>query len=197
MARRLNEYFPIGANVQLHEFDAERLALLGIRTALDWKLRVAPLWRIKRRREILEGEEYWPQSLSQLYDALLKQSRSHNLVVTAGKNEVALWFINSSFVNGWQYCGIDSSSQAPAVGDTGEVTALGARKSATDKFTTNNVATQSTFFASADNNGTWNASVLAENLTGVPIFARTLFAGAPITKDNTKTETVDWNETTG
>lgn len=94
-------------------------------------------------------------------------------------------------------CGIDSSTQAPAVTDTGEITALGARKQFTDRFlgASNNIVIQSFFFASQDNNGTWNNSVLAENLTGVPIFARNTFTGAPISKTSAITMTVDWQET--
>lgn len=119
-----------------------------------------------------------------------------NLVVTVGHYEIADWIVGEGYVDGFQYCGIGSGTTAAAVGDTDIETAIGSRKIATSRSRTNKIATISTFFASGDNNGTWTESVLAEASSGGRIFSRALFDAA-ITKDTTKTITVDWDITVG
>lgn len=122
----------------------------------------------------------------------LKTFRARNLVVTAGKNELANWLIGQNYSSGLMYCGVGSSDQTPSPSDTDLIQPIGSRKQASDRFTTGNVATISTFFSSNDNNGTWRECGLFENQTGAPMFARVLF-NPPIVKDASKTITVDWD----
>lgn len=197
------KYLPMDtANVFRNEFDAEKLRNMGIVTSKDFFRAFDDNWKVKR---LVENEEFrrtgefhtcWPPGLDELHAALIGHSEQHNLIVTAGKNRVAAWF-SGSFVGGWAYLGIDSSATAPLVTDTAEISAVGTRRVAGSMTSAGNVATQSFFFGGADSNGTWNSAVLAENLTGTPIYFRMAFAGAPITKDNTKTEVVDTTETIG
>lgn len=118
-----------------------------------------------------------------------------NLIVTAGKNDLADAMIGTVNLN-YQYCAVGSGTNAPAVADTDLQTIIGARKAFNDRFRTNNKATLSFFFPSADNNGTWNEIGLFKALTGAPMFSRAAVSPA-ITKDTTKTVTVDWEITFG
>ncbi|MFQ6134765.1 MAG: hypothetical protein ACE5KU_02980 [Nitrososphaerales archaeon] len=126
----------------------------------------------------------------------LEEQVIDNLIVTAGKNHIADLLANNGGTVNCGYVGVGSSSQTPAVGDTDLITAIGSRKAVTDDSRTNNVANFSTFFASADNNGTWNESGLFWDATAGDMLARALFSPA-ITKDTTKTVTVDWSITVG
>src|SRR6267143_6553703 len=92
------------ANVYRNEFDSAKLAALGIVTEADWVEKISPEWREKRKAELLMNDgifrQYyypryrfaWPESLAKLRTALISQSVRHNLVVTAGKNDVTDWF---------------------------------------------------------------------------------------------------------
>ena len=194
MEKRIDEYFPIKANVVAHVFSRG-----AFRSTRDWidAMVSTGLWRdyVKSgfNRQILGG----------LNRELLQIARQHNLVVTAGKNETAKWFIGTTSgtgLQGWQYCGVGTSTQAPAVGDTDLIAALGTRKIFVERFTiTGNQPDQSFFFPANDTqwNGTWGESVLALLTSGVPIFARALFTTPLPVKDSTKNITVDWSETLG
>lgn len=125
----------------------------------------------------------------------LEEQKISNLIVTAGKNFVADLLI-AAVTGSFTHCGVGSSTQAPAAGDTALTSQIGSRKTATDRFRTNNIATFSTFFGSADNNGTWNEVGVFTAATGGTMLNRALFTSA-ITKDTSKTITVDVDCTVG
>jgi len=145
--------------------------------------------------KVWDARRYPTYTSTKTFDAKpLTTYRVQNLVVTAGKNEIADWIRGSGYASGMNYVGVGSSNQAPTVADTDLIAPIGARKQATDRFRTNNIATISTFFGSADNNGTWNECGLFENPTGGPMLARALFTPS-ITKDASRTITIDWDIT--
>lgn len=116
-----------------------------------------------------------------------------NLIVTAGKNLIGDALTAVGNIN-MTHCGVGSSAQTPAAGNTDLITAIGSRKAITDASRTGNVVLFSTFFASGDNNGTWNESGIFNAVSGGTMLCRALFSPA-FTKDSTKTATVDWSIT--
>jgi hypothetical protein len=126
---------------------------------------------------------------------ILAVHETGNLIVTAGKNHVADLLIGASTAS-FNYIGVGSSTQAPAASDTDLITPISPRKQCSDRFRSNNVASFTAFFGSADNNGTWNECGLFTALTGGVMLCRALFSST-ITKDATKTETVQWDITCG
>lgn len=125
----------------------------------------------------------------------LETRKMENLIVAAGKNYIADLIIAAGS-GSFTHCGVGSGTVAPAAGDTDLGTPISPRKSVTDRFRTNNIAKYDTFFASADNVGTWNESGIFTALTGGTMLSRALISPA-ITKDSTKTATISWQITAG
>ncbi len=126
---------------------------------------------------------------------LERDSCSRNTITSAGKAWLSKLMVGQA-EDSLLYCGVGSSDREPSEGDTDLVSPIGQRKPSSDRFTTNNVATISTFFGSQDNNGVWREVGLFTKETGGVMFARALI-DPPITKDETKTVTVDWDVTVG
>ena len=119
---------------------------------------------------------FWPK-----HNVIANAGMQHMLEILTG-DEATFYTID--------YCGVGSGSTAPVVGDTDLETAIGSRKAVTNPFRTNQTATFSTFYASADNNGTWREVITAWESSGGDILNHALFDAA-FTKDTTKTATVD------
>ncbi len=116
-----------------------------------------------------------------------------NLIVTVGKNLIGDALIAAGNIN-MTYCGVGSITQVPAAGDTDLITVIGSRKSITDASRSGFVMLFSTFFASGDNNGTWNESGLFNAISSGTMLCRALFSSA-FSKTTAKTATVDWSIT--
>lgn len=123
-----------------------------------------------------------------------KEGVNHNIVVTVGLQHIINILIGTE---GSKYivseCGVGSGSTTPDVGDTDLETAIGSRKTITDKFRTNQTGTFSTFYNSSSNNGTWREAALFWLTSGSgDMICHALFASA-FTKDSSKTAVVDWD----
>jgi len=116
-----------------------------------------------------------------------------NLIVNAGLYQIIDLIIGASDAD-FTHCGVGSGSTPPAAGDTDLQTPIGDRKVITERFRSTNKGTFSTFFGSADNNGTWRESGLFTALTGGTMLCRALLASA-FEKTTAKTATVDWDIT--
>ena len=116
---------------------------------------------------------------------------SDNLIVTAGYDLLASVLIGAASIS---YCGVGSGSTAAAADDTDLETAVGARKPITTATRAGAIALFSTFFSSAENNGTWNEAILATGISGENIISRAVFS-TPYLKTNLKKCTLDWNYT--
>lgn len=117
---------------------------------------------------------------------------NNNLIVTNGLNILADVLIGHSSIS---YCGVGSGTTEPALTDTNLEMAIGVRKPVTDTSRVGTIALFSTFFSSADNNGTWGEAILANSLSGDnTIISRALFENS-FEKNNFKTCTVDWTIT--
>ena len=114
-----------------------------------------------------------------------------NLVVTAGKSYICDLLIGAAS-EGFAYCGVGASAQAPSPSDTDLVSPIGPRRRVTDRFRVGCTATFSTFFGSQDNNGTWREAGLFTSASGGVMLSRAVFP-TPLIKDETKTVTLDWD----
>jgi hypothetical protein len=122
---------------------------------------------------------------------ILQIVETRNLVVTAGKELVAQ-ILNEEAVAVPNFCAVGSGTTTPAATDTALEAEIG-RLEVTQRSRSGNVLTYSTFFSAADCNGDWNEAGLFNNGT---MLCRALFPST-ITKDSTKTVTVDWTVTVG
>jgi len=113
-----------------------------------------------------------------------------NLIVNAGLYQIIDLIIGASDAD-FTHCGVGSGSTAPAAGDTDLQMPIGDRKVVTERFRSANTGALSTFFGSADNNGTWRESGLFTALTAGTMLCRALLAAA-FEKTTAKTATVDW-----
>jgi len=117
--------------------------------------------------------------------------RVKNLVVNAGLYQIIDLIIGASDAD-FTHCGVGSGSNPPAAGDTDLQTPIGDRKVITERFRSTNKGTFSTFFGSADNNGTWREAGLFTALSGGTMLCRALLA-SPFEKTTAKTATCDWD----
>ncbi|MEM3891740.1 MAG: hypothetical protein QW282_06265 [Nitrososphaerales archaeon] len=122
---------------------------------------------------------------------LLEERTVNNLVVNAGRHQICDLMIGAS-TSSFNFCGVGSSNQTPSPSDTDLIQPIAPRKQVTDRFRTSNVATFSTFFSSSENNGTWSECGLFTAQTGGAMLCRAVF-NPPITKDQSKTVTIDWD----
>jgi len=124
---------------------------------------------------------------------VLETHISRNIIVNVGKQHICDLLLGTT-TNAITHCGVGSGTTAPTVDDTALEVEITPRKAVTDAFRVQQKAVWSTFFGSADNNGTWNESGLFTAETGGIMLCRALFT-TTITKDETKTITVDWELT--
>jgi len=124
---------------------------------------------------------------------VLQVVEANNLIVDVGKSHICDLMIGDTTAY-FNYCAVGSGTTAPTSADTALEAEITPRKTVTDSFRTANKATWSTFFGTADNNGTWNECGLFTASTGGVMLCRALFPST-ITKDETKTITVDWEVT--
>lgn len=113
-----------------------------------------------------------------------------NLIVTNGYALLASVLIGESIIS---HCGVGSGTTTPALDDSDLETPVGARKVITTKSRAGAIALFSTFFTSADNNGTWNEAILATALSGADtVVSHSLFANT-FEKTNLKNCYYDWS----
>jgi hypothetical protein len=112
-----------------------------------------------------------------------------NLIVQNGYELLTDVLIGESTIS---YCGVGSGETEPTESDVNLETAIGDRKPVTTATRAGAIGLFSTFFSSADNNGTWNEAVLATQLSGdSTIISRALFDNTFI-KSVDSTCVVDW-----
>jgi hypothetical protein len=119
---------------------------------------------------------------------------SENVVVDVGEELVAA-LLNDENMAVPNFCAVGSGTTAPAETDTALEAEIG-RVEVTQRSRTGSQVFYSTFFGSADCNGTWNECGLFNAQSGGTMLCRALFS-ATIEKDSTKTVTVDWTITVG
>jgi hypothetical protein len=127
-------------------------------------------------------------------ERILSVIATENLVVNAGKELVAK-ILNAEGDAMPNFCAVGSGTTTPAETDTALETEIG-RLEVTQRSRSGNQIVYSTFFSSADCNGTWNEAGLFNAETGGTMLCRALFPST-IDKDSTKTVTVDWAITVG
>src|SRR5207245_1867268 len=97
-------------------------------------------------------------------------------------------------VTSFGYIGVGSGTNVVTDTDLDLQTVISPRTAAQDSYPVNNVAYISAFYASADNNGTWNELSLNTQLgtpdSTHPMIARKIITA--FTKDTTKTAIVIW-----
>jgi hypothetical protein len=125
---------------------------------------------------------------------ILSVIEAENLVVTAGKELVAK-ILNAEGDAVPNFCAVGSGTTAPADTDTALEAEIG-RLEVTQRSRTGNQIVYSIFFSAADCNGDWNEAGLFNAETGGTMLCRALFPST-ISKDSTKTVTVDWTITVG
>jgi len=118
---------------------------------------------------------------------IIETIEKDNLIVTTGYGLLADVLTGNSAI---AYCGVGSGTTAAAIGNTDLETAVGSRKPVTTAARSGAIALFSTFFSSAENNGTWNESVLSTTETGDIINRAVL--DTPFVKSSSKTAQVDW-----
>ena len=113
-----------------------------------------------------------------------------NLVVDTGMIRIANLMTGTSTVS-WTLCGVGSGTNTPVSTDTALQTSIGTN-TINDRYRAGLNVYFNTFFAKADENGTWTETCL---LTSDSIMlCRRLFSAA-FTKDTTKAAVVAWTLT--
>ncbi len=123
----------------------------------------------------------------------IQEIENANVFVTVGKAWLGDLMIGVKATT-LSYVGVGSGTTAPAIGDTDVETPIGSRHIYTDRFRSSNIVTISTFFASGENNGTWNNCGLFTAVTAGDMFCHSSFA-APVTKSAANTQTLDYDVT--
>lgn len=126
--------------------------------------------------------------------------RIKNMFVTAGKNSVAsrLSGTDTTSKGAVTYCALGTSSVAPALSDTGLGVEI-VRKLVSVRSVAANVATFSTFFTTAEGNGTLReAGLFGDDASTIP-GSGTLFCRAAISRTKTSNDTLSlqWTVTIG
>jgi len=93
------------------------------------------------------------------------------------------------------HIGVGGCTSTPIVTDTDLISNIGTRHLYTDRFRATNIDTISVFFASSENNGTWNETGLFTGASGI-LFCRSTFT-SPVTKTSANTQTIDFDITIG
>lgn len=125
----------------------------------------------------------------------VEEQEFHNLVVTAGK----VWLakkLNEESVNAMSHVAIGTSSQSPAVGDTGIVGTEAARVAATKNRTTNAVAFTASYAAGVGTNSTINEAVIFDGSAGTTALARVI-TSSTINKTASDQLDITWTITVG
>ena len=129
-------------------------------------------------------------------DKIIKITDSDNLVVTAGKQNIADLLIGAVSTS-YNFIGVGTSSTAPVVGDTDLGALVNTRQQCNDRFRTGNIAVFSTYFASNQVvNGSLNECGLFTTGSAGTMFSRALF-GSQINKTSSTTLTVEWQISIG
>lgn len=127
-----------------------------------------------------------------IQSAMVGHEFGHNLITDYGLNYIAglINGVNTVYI---QYNGVGSSSTAAASTDTDLLTPIGSRKAVTagGAYVISNVCHIDTFYASADNNGTWREYIISHLSSGANATARYVAAG-DFTKDISKSAVVAW-----
>ncbi len=123
----------------------------------------------------------------------IQEIENANVFVTMGKAWLGdiMIAVKSTTLS---YVGVGSGTTPPTVGDTDVETPIGSRHIYTDRFRSSNIVTISTFFASGDNNGTWNNCGLFTAVTAGDMFCHSSFV-APVTKSVANTQIIDFDIT--
>lgn len=119
----------------------------------------------------------------------IQEIENANVFVTVGKAWLGDVMIGVKATT-LSYVAVGSGTTPPAAGDTDVETQIGARHIYTDRFRSSNIVTISTFFASGDNNGTWNNVGLFTAITAGDMFCHSSFS-SPVTKSVSNTQTID------
>ncbi len=119
----------------------------------------------------------------------IREIENTNVFVTVGK-----YWLGDSIIGvkttTLSYVGVGSGTTPPAIGDTDLETPVGARHIYANRYRSANIVTVSTFFASGDNNGTWNECGLFTAITAGDMFCRSSFA-SPVIKNSSNSQTID------
>lgn len=123
-----------------------------------------------------------------------------NMVVTAGKNSIAAGIKGDTSNNKGiiTYCGVGTSVQAPALGDTSLIAEI-FRKLISVRSVAGNVATFQTFFTTSEANGTLReAGLFGDDASGTAN-SGTLFCRTAINRIKTSSDTLtfSWSLTIG
>ena len=115
---------------------------------------------------------------------------SDNVVVTAGKNQVAN-LIAGSNTTSFNFIGVGVSSSNPSVSDTDLIGPVAVNQ-VNDRLASNNIAVYNAFFsASQANNGSLSECTLATAQSAGTILSRALFS-QQINKTSLTTLTLQW-----
>lgn len=130
----------------------------------------------------------------------IQQGLFDNMVVTAGKNSMADALRGNTANNKGiiTYCGLGTSSQAPALGDTSLIAEI-ARKLVSVRSVSGNVATFQTFFTTSEGNGALReAGLFGDDASGTAN-SGTLFCRVAINRTKTSNDTLSltWSVTIG
>lgn len=126
--------------------------------------------------------------------------RTHNMFVTAGKNNLAAAMAGSAVANKGKitYCALGTGTTAPALADTTLQTELG-RKLVSVRSSSGNVATFQTFFTTSEVVGTLREAALFGDDATATADSGALFCRTAInrTKSSSDTLTLTWTVTIG
>lgn len=102
--------------------------------------------------------------------------RVHNLVLNAGLDQIVDLMIATD-TSSFTHCGVGSSSQAAAAGDTDLITAIGSRVAVTNRYkVSTGEAHFDTFFSSSANAGTWQEVIIANASSAGDALNRTVIS---------------------
>lgn len=144
---------------------------------------------VKGRVKLTVRDSISGEIIEQQEGEIIEQQETDNLVVTNGYALLTGVLVGDLSIS---HIGVGSGNTVPDLNDSDLEIAIGTRKAITDTSRAGENALFSTFFSSADNNGTWREAVLATALSGdSTIISRALFDNT-FTKNSSKTCTVDW-----
>jgi len=116
-----------------------------------------------------------------------------NLVVDAGLAQIIDLMIGTD-TQDFTHCAVGSGTNTPAAGDTDLQTPIGSRLTVTNRYISGLTANFDTFYATGDNNGTWEETGIFSNPSGADMLCRRKFASS-FTKATTNTALVAWTIT--